>query len=121
MNEYENDLSMESIDRAARQVENSAPILATTSLDRSPEDGVRALTIGRGLGVNPAAVLDDLDGYDNDLRLNLTDSIVRQNRHIAAYLNSDPMAAIVSNDDYGNMHNFSQSVPGFQFFDKLFE
>lgn len=106
-------------DAAVRGFDSIAPTLATTSLDKNPDDGVRALEISKATGIPAPAVLDDLDGYDSQLKAGLTSRIVSDNDVIAEYLRENPLADVVSNDDYGNMDNFARTVPGREFFDKV--
>ena len=93
MTDYQN-----AIDR----LDSIAPTLATTSLDQNPDEGARALALSRATGVPALTVYDDLPEFESDHRAKLTTSIVRGNDQLAAYLRGNPLADVVSNDDYGN-------------------
>ena len=112
MTDYQN-----AIDR----LDSIAPTLATTSLDQNPDEGARALALSRATGVPALTVYDDLPEFESDHRAKLTTSIVRGNDQLAAYLRGNPLADVVSNDDYGNLDNFSRTVPGLDYLDKVFE
>jgi hypothetical protein len=97
---------------AIDQFANVAPVLATTSLEDNPDDGARALALSRATGAPPKMIYDDLEGFESDHRANLTAGIVRNNDQIAAYLRAHPLADVVSNDDYGNLDNFTRTAKG---------
>jgi hypothetical protein len=104
-------MSNEDFQSAIDQFDSIAPTLATTSLDADPEQATRALALSRATGAPPLVVYDDIEGFENEHRAKLTAGIVSGNDQLAAYLRGHPLADVVSNDDYGNMDNFSRTVP----------
>lgn len=81
-----------------------------TSLDAEPDKAARANTISRAIGVPPAAVYENLDQYEGQYKDHLAAGIVRGNTHLQDYINSHPLAAKVSNDDYGNLDEVSNAI-----------
>jgi hypothetical protein len=102
MNEY---------DPYVQSIDSVAPSLAVTSLDDNPDAGARALKLAKATGAPPQVVYNDLDGFDQGHKAALVSHIVRNNPAIASYIRGNPLADVVSNDDYGNLDNFSRSVP----------
>jgi hypothetical protein len=92
------------------QFNSIAPTKAVTSLGENPDDGARALALSRSTGVAPEVIHSDLDGFEQDHKQRLTSSIVKNNDYIAAYIRGNKLADVVSNDDYGNLDNFSQKA-----------
>lgn len=95
--------------QAIRDVENAGPELAAVNLGENPETGVRAIQLAQATGLPPAAVYNDPE-FDNVVRLQTATNIIRGNSYINQYIQGSPMASIVSNDDYGNLDEFSQSA-----------
>jgi hypothetical protein len=95
--------------QAIRDVENAGPELAAINLGENPETGVRAIQLAQATGLPPAAVYNNPE-FDNVVRLQTATNIIRGNSYINQYIQGSPMASIVSNDDYGNLDEFSQSA-----------
>lgn len=83
-------------------------IVANT--DATPDKAVRAMELGQVFGTNPSIVYNDLDGFEQRSKAQLGTAIAQQNPHIQDYINSHPMAAKVSNDDYGQLDRASAAV-----------
>jgi hypothetical protein len=103
MNEYEDTI---------RRLDTIAPSQAITSLDANPDDGARALQLSRATGVAPAVIYEDLPGFEQEHRAGLAAGIIRNNDRLAAYIRGNPLASVVSNDDYGNLDSFSRGAEG---------
>jgi Large polyvalent protein associated domain 22 len=83
---------------------------AVQSADDSPDDATRALELSNATGVHPAIVHGDLENFEQQHKVRLASDIVRSNQFIQEYINSHPLAAKVSNDDYGQLDAVSQAV-----------
>lgn len=103
MNEYEGTI---------RRLDTIAPSQAITSLDANPDDGARALQLSRATGVAPSVIYEDLPGFEQEHKAVLAAGIIRNNDRLAAYIRGNPLASVVSNDDYGNLDSFSRNAQG---------
>ena len=83
---------------------------ALTSLDASPEDAARAQDLSQATGAPPALVYGDLEGFERQHKAALTATLLKNNQFLAEYADSHPLAAKVSNDDWGNLDSLSQSL-----------
>jgi hypothetical protein len=83
---------------------------AIVGLEANPDDAVRAQQLSQATGLPAPVVLGDLDHYDNQSRVRMTSALLENNPELQAYVNSDPLAASVSNDDYGQLDATSASV-----------
>lgn len=88
---------MEEYDRAAQA-------RALDAMDGSPDEAAEAVNISKATG-HPAPAVDD--EFKNNLKGALATNFVRNNPHIADYVNSHPMAANVSADDFGQLDKIS--------------
>ncbi len=85
---------------------DAAPVLgsraqakATVSANDNPEEAGKALSIAKQTGIPASIVQTDLPGYDAHAKTQAAIKAV-QNPAIDKYIDSNPMAAKVSNDDY---------------------
>lgn len=106
------DISQVEIEDAIARMDSIAPSKAISGIDADPEAGAEALKLGADIGVNPKLVHDDLDGYKSQFKMSLTNQLLSQNPRLADYVRDNSLAEVVSNDDYGNLAKFSQTVPG---------
>ena len=83
---------------------------AALSIDDSPDRAVRARQLSKATGQPQLAVYNDLDRADQEHKADLTRMIVGRNDKLSAYIRGEPLAAVVSNDDYGNLDNLSKEV-----------
>jgi len=103
MNEY---------DDLVREVGSIGPGRAITSINENPEQGARALQLSRATGVPPIAVHQDLAGFQSDYKASLASELIRGNSKLDAYVRNNPLADVVSNDDYGNLDSLSKKSQG---------
>jgi len=80
-----------------------ARLIAFTSQDDNPDDAARALQLEGASGVPASVIYGDLPHFENQFKAKISSAIVSDNLFIAEYLNSHPMNARVSNDDYGQL------------------
>jgi hypothetical protein len=90
--------------------QHRAQAQALTSLDEDPQKAARAVDLGEATGVPPVLVHGDLENFEQQHKAALTSSLLKNNQFLAQYANSDPMAAKVSNDDWGQLDEVSQKL-----------
>lgn len=83
---------------------------ALTSLDASPEDAARAQDLSQATGAPPALVYGDLENFEQQHKAALTATLLKNNSYLSQYADSHPLAAKVSNDDWGNLDSLSQTL-----------
>lgn len=83
---------------------------ATVDLDANPDDAVRAGQLAKATGIPAPVVYGDLEHYDNQYKAGLTQQLLQNNPELRAYVAGNPMAAKVSNDDYGVLDAVSDAV-----------
>lgn len=88
----------------------ASALAAVGSLDNDPDDAAESIRLGQQTGVPATAINDDLDGFKNRYKAHLAGNLVRSNQAIADYVASHPLAASVSNDDWGNLDTFSHGA-----------
>lgn len=76
------------------------------TLEDPPEDAARAIDLGNKTGANPVAIHADIESFENNVKAATTAQLIRGNRHISDYINSHPLAGIVSN---GDLHNLDEA------------
>ena len=86
---------------------NAAPRRAVADIDANPEDGARALQLSQSMGIPAPVVYGDLDHFDAKSKASMASELIRQHPALNEYINSNPLASVVSNDDYGNLAKFS--------------
>lgn len=79
-----------------------------TQEDPDPEKAADALNLSKDTGLNPKLVREDYDNVKRDYKNHLAKQLINTNPHVASYINSDPLAAEVSNRDIGNLDRVSQ-------------
>jgi hypothetical protein len=102
---------MTDYDQIFDQLDNGSVAKAVTSLDENPDTGARALALSKATGVPAEVIHGDQDGFEAEHRAALTAKVVRGNASISEYIRTHSMADVVSNDDYGNLDNFTRSAP----------
>ena len=79
-------------------------------LDENPDDAARAVDLSNATGVPPSVVNGNLEQFDKSYQASLARDLVMNNPQLRAYVQSHPLAAAVSNDDWGNLDKFSQAA-----------
>ena len=79
-------------------------------LDENPDDAARAVDLSNATGVPPSVVNSNLEQFDKSYQASLARDLVMNNPQLRAYVQSHPLAAAVSNDDWGNLDKFSQAA-----------
>lgn len=89
---------------------NAAPAKVVAATDDNPDDAARAIDLSESTGVPATSIAGDLEGFDQAHKRRLASDIVRNNPQLADYINSHPLAASMSNDDYANLDKVSQTA-----------
>lgn len=102
----------ELIDKTFGTAQQQAGISVATSIDDDPEQASRALKLGEASGVDSSAIFADVEGFDRQFKGSMAGKIIGNNPHLQDYINSHPLAAKVSNDDWGQLDKVSQAIIG---------
>ena len=86
---------------------------ALTSLDDNPDDATRAHDLSKDTGVPPALVYGNLENFEQQHKATLTAELLKNNQFLADYADSHPLAAKISNDDWGQLDQISQLAQPF--------
>lgn len=81
-------------------------------LDQNPDDAAQAMQLGGLTNTPPEAILADQEGFKENQRRSAAQQLVLGNPDLVTYLQSHPMAASVSNDDWGNLDKFTRESSG---------
>lgn len=83
---------------------------AVSTIDDPPDNAARALDLEQATGVPAPVIHGDLENFERQTKLNMASDIVGNNPQLQNYVTSNPMAARVSNDDYGQLDTLSQAL-----------
>lgn len=86
---------------------------AFASIEDEPDKAARAQELSDRTGVPPALVYGDLDNFEKQHKAGLAASILNNSAALRKYLDDEPLAAKVSNDDYGQLDAVSKSMEDF--------
>ena len=80
------------------------------NIDEDPDKAQRAIDLSKATGVPPTSIYGDLEEFERQHKAVLASDIVANNPHLADYVQSNPMASKISNDDYGQLDAVSSAV-----------
>lgn len=100
----------ESLDNLVSSYYGAAPTQAATSVGENPDQAARAVSLSQSTGVPAPSIYGDVDGFAESHKAGMASAIVGNNPQLSEYVNSYPLAAAVSNDDWGNLDNLSQGM-----------
>jgi len=83
---------------------------AVTSLDADPEAAARSMELSQATGVPAPVINGNLENFEQQHKASLTTQLLNNNDYLRSYINANPMAAKVSNDDYAQLDAVSSSV-----------
>jgi hypothetical protein len=106
------DLSEGDINDASAAIRSAHKTILNDGLEHNPDDVAQAQDISDLTGARPEHVIDNLDGYKADLRQRAAHELVLNNPDLITYIQSHPLAAGVSNDDWGNLDKFTREAQG---------
>lgn len=90
--------------------QSAAQLRAAASVDASPDDAARAMQLGRTFGAPAQAIANDLPRYEESLKSQAANQIIKGNNHLQDYINAHPLHAAISNDDWHNLDDLSEKV-----------
>src|ERR1700761_7845383 len=90
--------------------QRGAVATAIGSLDADPEQASRSLELSQATGVPAPVINSNLEGFEQQHKATLTANLLNNNQYLQTFINSNPMAAKVANDDYANLDEVSQRV-----------
>lgn len=76
--------------------------------DNNPDEAARAIELSRITGVPSVAVVNDIPSFEKQARDTLATDIINDNPALQEYINSNPMAARISSDDWGNLDSITR-------------
>jgi len=84
-----------------------------TSLDADPEQASRAQKLADATGAPPAIVFGNLENYEQQHKAAITSQLLSNNKFLMDYAESHPLAAKISNDDWGQLATVSDQAKYF--------
>lgn len=88
----------------------AATIQSATSADQKPNDAARAIELSKDTGVPATVIHQDLPDFESKLKGSIGSHIIRANPIIQDYIHHHPLAAAVSNDDWGQLDAASEEM-----------
>lgn len=104
MSEYSN-LILDTFNTQRRTAQSAA----VGAVDEDPDEAGRALELEASTGTPATAIAGDVEGFERAHKAALASQIIAQNPQLQDYVNSHPLAARVSNDDWGQLDKISQN------------
>jgi len=83
---------------------------AINSLDDNPDDAARSVELSGATGVPAPVINGDLENFEKQHKAKLVSNLLNSNEYLQSFINKDPMAAKVANDDYANLDAVSAKV-----------
>ena len=99
---------MSELDDVIAAQSSAASAQAYGSANDNPDDGLDAMSLSHATGVPKEAVYQDLDGFRQKTKSQMASDIVRNNKSLTDWVNSNPFASIIANDDYGNLDQLTR-------------
>src|SRR5271166_2904382 len=84
----------------------------SAGLDANPDDAARVVDLSSTTKVPTSVINSDLDAFDRRYKGALAQGIVQGNPALKDYVNDNPMAASVSNDDWATWIAYPRRPPG---------
>lgn len=103
-------MSDSSVDDFINQSVLSARTANAGAQDDDPDQAARAIELSDATGDPATAIYGDVEGYEKQHKTALGGQIISDNKFIANWLNSHPMAPSVSHDDLGELDDTSRAV-----------
>ena len=83
--------------------------IVATNVDAKPDQAAAAVNLGKTTGIPAQVIYPDVEGFQQKARSAAAGDIVNNNPQLRDYVNSDPMKAKVSADDWGNLDAYSEA------------
>lgn len=87
-----------------------AQALAFQGQQSNPDDAARALKLAQVTGAPASVVNSNLEDFEEQTRNAVSSGLIRGNSKLSEYINSHPLAAQLSNDDWGNLDKVSEGL-----------
>ena len=110
MDQYE-DYSPRDIEEAITRAGAVAPMKALSGASEDPEQAAEALRLSRSTGAPATYIHENMEDFKEVHKQSLINQLLENNEQLSAYVRENPLGGVVSNDDYGNLDNFSRTVP----------
>src|SRR5215472_10723486 len=91
------------------QYQRAAAARTWGAMDDNPDDAARALKLGEMSGAPAPSLVGDKE-FEENWKAGLNTHIIRNNPDLQDYVNSHPLAASVSQDDYGQLDKISEML-----------
>lgn len=88
---------------------NTARTSVNAGIDGNADEAAHQQSVSQASGFSPSVVASDPE-FDRNFRSRMAGSIVDNNQYIQNYINRNPLAATISNDDYANLDGITQSL-----------
>jgi hypothetical protein len=79
-------------------------------LQQSPDEAAKVVGLEQASGIPSQVIQGDTEGFERNYRFAMADKLVMGNPELREYVRSHPMAAAVSNDDWGNLDSLSDRL-----------
>lgn len=106
------DLSTADFSDVKDWMQKSGAAIAGVNANANPDEAARAAQLGAATGIPSNVIHLDPKAFEAQLRQRVTQGIVGGNESLAHYAGSDPMASIVSNDDWAHLDTLSGMLHG---------
>ena len=90
--------------------QQQAGLQAIQGLGESPDDAARAHELSEATGVPSPLIHGDLENFESQHKAALTSALIKNNSFLQDYVLGHPMAAKVSNDDWGTLDEFTDAL-----------
>lgn len=94
----------------SQRYQTQTRVRTDAGLDANPDDAARSIDLADSTGVPASVISGDLENFDRRYQSQLAQSLVLSNPALSDYVNRNPLAASVSNDDWGNLDRISQKA-----------
>src|SRR5207237_3315956 len=89
---------------------NPALPLTVGNIDEDPDRAQRSLDLAKATVLPSTAIYGDFEDFERQHKALVASDIVANNPHLGDWVQSNPMAPKIANDDYGNLDAVSQKV-----------
>ena len=113
MNEFEQSSfedDSDDLDETVNQHLYAGSRLAAVNIDENPDQGARALKLAKVTGVPAPAIYGNIVPFETQTKAEMAWKIVSNSAAIDNYIREHSLASVVSNDDYGNLADFSDKA-----------
>jgi hypothetical protein len=98
------------LDEAVQDYITSAKSRTVAGFATTPDDAARAVQLEDATGTPAPLISPDVQSYDKTTQRDMASTMVERDPQLMAYVHSHPMAASVSQNDWGNLSILSQAA-----------